>query len=123
MSEMPSREPCRPVALSVLWSCLLTALLGAAATRAQIARNLTEDIPGQPLAEALAEYARQTGVQVVYVSEIVRGKSSKGAPAGLRPRAALARLLDGTGLQFELLNERSVHIFGMEPPLQRAPIR
>jgi hemoglobin/transferrin/lactoferrin receptor protein len=79
--------------------------------RAQEVGGLTADIPGQPLPEALAAYARQTGLQLVYVSKIAQGKSSPGAQAGQAPRAALSRLLEGTGLQFEFLNERSVRIF------------
>jgi outer membrane receptor protein involved in Fe transport len=80
-------------------------------SRAQEVGGLTADIPGQPLPEALAAYARQTGLQLVYVSKIAQGKSSAGAEAGLPPREALSRLLEGTGLQFQFLNERSVRIF------------
>jgi iron complex outermembrane recepter protein len=114
VSQMPPHlKQCRVVAWTILWSCLLT-VLTATVSHAQAARNLTEDIPQQPLAETLAAYARQTGLQVVYVSQIVRGKSSKAAPAGLSPRVALGRLLEGTGLQFALLNERSVRIYPIE---------
>src|SRR4029077_3990703 len=34
-----------------------------------------------------------------------------GAPAGLTPRETLNRLLEGTGVTFEFLNERTVRIF------------
>ncbi len=102
---------------SVLCSWALVALLGAAASRAQSPARLAADIPPQPLAEALAAYARQTGLQLVFVSEIARGKTSKGAPAGLTQEAALTRLLDGTGLRFEFLNERSVRILVAKPEL------
>jgi outer membrane receptor protein involved in Fe transport len=78
---------------------------------AQQPGTLTADIPEQPLAEALAAYTRQTGLQLVYISKIAQGKTSRGAPAGSAPRAALSRLLEGTGLTFEFLNERSVRIF------------
>lgn len=106
---------------SVLCSWALVALLGAAASRAQSPARLAADIPPQPLAEALAAYARQTGLQLVFVSEIARGKTSKGAPAGLTLEAALTRLLDGTGLRFEFLNERSVRILVAKPKLPPAP--
>ncbi len=105
----------------VLCSWALVALLGAAASRAQSPARLAADIPPQPLAEALAAYARQTGLQLVFVSEIARGKTSKGAPAGLTQVAALTRLLDGTGLRFEFLNERSVRILVAKPELPPAP--
>jgi len=106
---------------SVLCSLGLVALLGAAASRAQSPARLVADIPPQPLAEALAAYARQTGLQLVFLSEIARGKTSKGAPAGLTQEAALIRLLDGTGLRFEFLNERSVRILVAKPELPPAP--
>jgi outer membrane receptor protein involved in Fe transport len=106
---------------SILCAWALVALLGAPASRAQSPARLTADIPPQPLAGALAEYARQTGLQLVFVSEIARGKTSKGAPAGLVQDAALTRLLDGTGLRFEFLNERSVHILVAKPTLPPAP--
>ncbi len=109
------------VVSSVLCSWALVALLGAAASRAQSPARLAADIPPQPLAEALAAYARQTGLQLVFVSEIARGKTSKGAPAGLTQDAALTRLLDGTGLRFEFLNERSVRILAAKPELPAAP--
>ena len=110
-----------PVVSSVLCSWVLVALLGAPASRAQSPTRLAADIPPQPLAEALAAYARQTGLQLVFVSEIARGKTSKGAPAGLTQEAALTRLLDGTGLRFEFLNERSVRILVAKPELPPAP--
>jgi len=109
------------VVSSVLCSWALVALLGATASRAQSPARLATDIPPQPLAEALAAYARQTGLQLVFVSEIARGKTSNGAPAGLTQEAALSRLLDGTGLQFEFLNERSVRILVAKPELPPAP--
>jgi outer membrane receptor protein involved in Fe transport len=99
----------------VLWSCALLTLLGTATCYGQSPVALSRDIPPQPLAEALAAYARQTGLQLIYESELVRDLTSKGAPAGLAPNAALARLLEGTGLQFEFLNERGAHIFATKP--------
>jgi hypothetical protein len=106
---------------SFLCSWALVALLGAAASRAQSPPRLAADIPPQPLAEALAAYARQTGLQLVFISEIARAKTSMGAPADLTQGAALNRLLDGTGLRFEFLNERSVRILVAKPELPTAP--
>jgi outer membrane receptor protein involved in Fe transport len=71
---------------------------------------LTADIPAQPLAQALEVFARQTGLQLVYVSEVVHDQRSRAVPAGLGASNALGRLLEGTGLQFEYLTARSVHI-------------
>ncbi len=86
---------------------------------AQIAEPtmLGADIPAQPLAEALAAFARQTGLHVVYVFEVVRDKKSNAVPAGLSAEEALARLLQGTGLKFEFLTPRSVRILVATPGL------
>jgi iron complex outermembrane recepter protein len=86
-------------------------LLGSAIVSAQTtAPPLTSDIPSQSLAQALALFARQTGLQIVYLSGVIREQRSPGAPAGLAPEAALEHLLAGTGLRFEYLNERSIRI-------------
>jgi outer membrane receptor protein involved in Fe transport len=59
----------------------------------------------------LTEFAAQTGLQIVYLSDVAATLMSNGAPRGLPARDALERLLQGTGLQFEYLNERTVRIF------------
>ena len=72
-------------------------------------------IAPQPLATALAEFAHQTGLQFIYVSQIAAGLTSKGAKTGLAPTAALKQLLEGTGLNFQFLNARTVRIFVAAP--------
>jgi iron complex outermembrane recepter protein len=71
---------------------------------------LTADIPAQPLAQALEAFARQTGLQLVYVSEVVQDQRSHAVHSGLSASSALSRLLEGSGLQFDYLTARSVHI-------------
>ncbi len=75
-------------------------------------------IAPQPLAQALATFAKRTGLQVVYVSGSITGATSKGAPVGLTPSETLSRLLEGTGLTFEFLNQRTVRIFRAKPAPQ-----
>jgi iron complex outermembrane recepter protein len=79
---------------------------------------LTADIPAQPLAQALEAFARQTGLQLVYVSALVHDQRSRAVSSGLSASNALGRLLEGTGLQFEYLTPGSVHILAavMGPP-------
>src|SRR5271167_3505907 len=72
--------------------------------------TLAVDIPAQPMAQALAAFARQTGLQLVYVSGVVSNQRSRAASAGLSAGDALARLLQGTGLGFEYLTPRSIRI-------------
>jgi iron complex outermembrane receptor protein len=106
---------------------LLCALLGtlcAPVLRAQSNLDLppASSIGSMPLAHALELFARKTGLQLVYVSEAVQGVVSKGAPAGLTPRETLNRLLEGTGVTFEFLNERTVRIFPITRTVPNKPI-
>src|SRR5262245_7358823 len=73
--------------------------------------TLPADIAPQPLAQALAAFSKQTGVQFGYVAELAATLESKGAHATVSAADALTQLLDGTGLKFEFLNERTVRIF------------
>ena len=91
----------------LLWACW--ALIAAPVAAAQ--STPVTAIAAQPLSQALAEFARQTGFQVVYVSEIIGSRQSTDVPPSLSPSDALARLLKDTGLRFEFLNERTIRIF------------
>jgi outer membrane receptor protein involved in Fe transport len=64
-----------------------------------------------PLNQALADFARRTGIQLIYVSKIAGGRRSHSVPAGLPPAETLSHLLEGTGLTFAYLNERTVKIY------------
>jgi outer membrane receptor protein involved in Fe transport len=98
--------------LRALSICTPAALLEAPATLAQAFEPaaLSADIPAQPLAQALEAFARQTGLQLVYVSGLVSDQRSHAASAGLSVKEALARVLQGTGLKFEYLTPRSIRI-------------
>jgi iron complex outermembrane receptor protein len=108
--------------LRALSICAPAALAGAPATQPQAIEMpaLTADIPAQPLAQALAAFARQTGLQLVYVSEVVRDQRSRAVTSGLGASNALGRLLEGTGLKFEYLTPHSVHVLAavIGPPKQ-----
>jgi outer membrane receptor protein involved in Fe transport len=110
-------------ARSLLLTCAAFGLLMSAPSHAQSSAGLSSDITPQPLTDALSELAAQTGLQVFYVSDIASTQMSHGAPRGLAVRQALERLLDGTGLAFEFLNERSVRIFApaARPHEQQVP--
>src|SRR5450631_4837886 len=80
--------------LRVLAICTPAALLDAPATLAQTVEPtaLTADIPAEPLAQALEAFARQTGNQLVYVSEVVRDQKSRAVSSGLGAPNALSRM-------------------------------
>jgi iron complex outermembrane recepter protein len=88
------------------------ALLDAPPTLAQTfgSTALTADIPAEPVAQALAAFARQTGLQLAYVSGVVSDQKSHAVVAGVNAQDALTRLLRGTGLRFEYLTAHSVRI-------------
>jgi iron complex outermembrane receptor protein len=68
------------------------------------------NIKSQPVSEALRAYALQTGDQVVFFSNVGRGRES--APvSGLYTRdQALQRLLQNTGLTYQRLNAKTIAI-------------
>ncbi len=81
--------------------------------RAQDASSLSVpkmQIEAQPVATALTALARQTGLQIIYGAEAVRGLQSRGSPAGLSASETLGRVLEGTGLRFEFINDHTVTI-------------
>jgi iron complex outermembrane recepter protein len=82
------------------------------------------EFAAQPLSQALAEFARRTGLQLIYVSQLTVDRRSHPVPAGLSPAAALNQLLEGTGLDFTFLNGRTIRIFARpHGPRQPAVVR
>lgn len=65
-------------------------------------------IPAQPLPGALMALGRQADVQVLAAGAAVADQRSPGARGELSLSAALARLLDGTGLDYEVVGARTV---------------
>src|ERR1700674_1481221 len=110
-------RPARLATRGLVWrrwpvfAIALSAWLWLSPCGAQPAATLPTDIPAQALDPALLEFARQSQLQLIYVSKVVIGRTTKGAPAGLTPVATLGRLLDGTGLSYEFLNARTVRVF------------
>src|SRR6266852_9084171 len=94
--------------LRALSICAPVALFDVPAALAEAAQPaaLSADIPAQPLAQALEAFARQTGLQFVYVSGVVDEQRSHAVSAGLGANEALARMIKGTGLKFEYITPR-----------------
>jgi iron complex outermembrane receptor protein len=80
------------------------ALLGAVDAAAQqlpatsATQQLPFDIPAQPLADALAEFGRQSGWQVSYTPDLAQGARSTAVKGAHSPAAALGLLLSATGV-------------------------
>jgi iron complex outermembrane recepter protein len=89
---------------------LLAVLAGALTFTCAHAAALEQRVPPESLSDALEAFAKETGYQVVYRTELVSGLTSKGAPAGLSSAETLRQLLRDTGLVFTFVNERTVAI-------------
>lgn len=97
-------------AIYALIACFAGAVHGAAADAAAQA-TLSLRIAEQPLDEALQEFSRQSGVQVVFFSSVADGIRSPGANGRFTVEEALKALLAGSGLSFRIINARTVEIF------------
>src|SRR5687767_8079533 len=83
------------------------ALALAGVVRAQVP---VFDIPAQDAAGGLAAFSEQTQLQLVFDYEAVQGITTRGVSGTLRVSEALSRLLTGTGLAFEVVNDRTISI-------------
>lgn len=89
------------------------ATLGQALTIAQApstVRILEVSIEAGNAAVTLSELVRQTGIQVLFETDVVRGHTTRAVSGRLDAAQALARMLEGSGLIFELINERTVAV-------------
>src|SRR3984893_6154975 len=93
--------------------CLLSVnrTYALAADDAPPQRAVLDAIAAQPLTQALAAFTASTHLQLVYVSQLASGLSSQAVPAGLPATTGLAQLLEGTGLEFRFLNDRTIKLF------------
>ncbi|MFC4307785.1 TonB-dependent receptor [Steroidobacter flavus] len=98
--------------LTALLLALGALSIAVAEDRDAAASRVAFDIPKQPLNEALAEWARQSGLQVLQrnLDSALHETVSIAVTGQLSPIEALQRLLANTGLTYELINERTVRI-------------
>ena len=65
-------------------------------------------IAPQALDTALEEFAERSGLQVIYLADVAKGKRSPGAEPDLSDQATLDQLLASTDLVYEFLNDNTV---------------
>ena len=75
------------------------------------------DIPAGDLSVALDQFSAQSGVQAMYRQELVSAKHSSALNGSYTPAVALERILQGTGLVLERVNNRTFVL--KEAPVQR----
>src|SRR5262249_38399020 len=61
-------------------------------------------------AVALSELIRQTGLQVLFEADVVLGHTTRAVRGKLGAAEVLRQMLDGSGLIFEFINERTVAV-------------
>ncbi len=89
------------IALSVL------AILASAAD----AQAVTEwDLPGQPLASTLRDIAARTESNIIFDKKLVRGQSAPPLKTRATTEEALSKVLEGTGLTYRQLDDKTVTI-------------
>lgn len=95
-----------------------------AATESSEATRFDLRIERLPLDEALQEFARQSGVQILFFSQATSGLSAPALTGEYTLSAALERLLAGSGLSFRVINPHTVEIRQSAPaqPTERPAV-
>src|SRR5690348_6103031 len=68
------------------------------------------DIAAQDAASALTEFGEQSHLQLVFDFDAVQGVATRAVAGRLRVVDALGRLLMGTGLTYEIINDHTISI-------------
>jgi hypothetical protein len=91
----------------------LLLLAGATATsHAQASRvdKLAFKISAGAAPEALSEFVRQSGLQVLFDFDAIRHFNTHEVSGQLNATEALSRMFEGSGLTFEFINERTITV-------------
>src|ERR1700679_2528124 len=95
---------------SALISIVCCVFLGSLSLAADLQRV---EIAAGDLSTALQSLTKQTGIELVYQTEAIKGVKTKGVSGTLSPVDALTKLLEGTGLK---LNTDSTGAMLIAPP-------
>jgi hypothetical protein len=95
---------------------LLAGSLIAAAAHASRLDKRAFTIAAGPAPETLATFVQQSGFQVLFDFDAIRGFNTHEVRGLLEPAEALARMLEGSRLMFEFVNERTVAVRPRPPP-------
>lgn len=106
--------------------CLVAPWLTAHAVEAPANASITAGdeevrdfkIAAQPVSEALREYAQQSGDQIVFYSDVGKGRQSTPLQGKFTRQEALQQLLLDTGLKSERVGSKTVAISTAAPPKQ-----
>ena len=98
----------------------LVLLVLAAVSASTQARSTSFDVPAGPLADALDSLARQGELQILFDRASLAGNASAGLKGEYEPRAALERLLAGSGLKATMTADNAAAVAPM-PPIAGKP--
>src|ERR1700732_170258 len=93
------------IVITVAW----TPICSAAAPPSEPVRYHLK-IDGQPLGQALQEFAKQSGVQIIFFSQVTEGLQSSALDGQYTVAAALETLLKGSRLTFRVINPKTIEI-------------
>jgi hypothetical protein len=93
------------LALGLMWAFLFQGTVRAAEPAAY-----TLHIASQPLDSALQEFARQTGVQIIFFSHLTDGQRAPALEGAYSADAAMRALLANSNLTFRRVNAKTIEI-------------
>lgn len=97
--------------MGLVWSC---ALCGAAAAASP--QVYTLHIEAQPLDGALQDFARQTGLQILFFSHLTDGRRAPALHGMYTTDAAMRALLAQSSLTHRQINPRTLEIIAVRRP-------
>ncbi len=96
-------------------------LAGTTVVRAAEEAVKTFNIPAKPLAQALADFSRQSDVIIIAPSDLTLGKTSQAVAGSMSPSKALDQLLSGTSLRYAMEKDGSVIVQPRQQGAQALP--
>lgn len=91
-------------------SIAATAALMQPASPSAVPGKLRLRIAAGSAPPALAQFVRQTGVQVLFELDAIRGHQTRAVDGWFEPGEALQVMLEGSGLTFEFVNQRTISV-------------
>jgi iron complex outermembrane recepter protein len=96
------------ITMAIAVACLIGGM--AVADNAKAAVKKSTSIPAQDLKSALQSLATDRQFQILYRTEIVGDRKTSGAAGELNMDETLTRLLNGTGLSYRYLDDKTITI-------------
>lgn len=98
----------------VRWVIGLLLILASFSSTAQSQLVIQFDVKPQPLGDALRSLAAQVNANIIYDPGLVRGQNAQGFVMKSTLDAALTRILKGTGLGHQYVNEKTVTLVRLD---------